>query len=139
LVTEIGDRPQSGRAASRKLANFRDIGPPCPLALLLRGTITEELEMLEIARQVSTDETATYALSGEITVEQLERIEALIHDAAERNESIALDLRHVWRVERNAAFLIARHACRPNHQVRVVGVPGGLLEWLTGVADKTPE
>jgi len=95
--------------------------------------------MLEIARQVSTGETATYALRGEITVEQLERIETLIRDAAARNESIALDLRHVWRVERNAAFLVAHHACRPNHRVRLVGVPGGLLEWLAGVVDKTPE
>ena len=95
--------------------------------------------MLEITRVVSTDETATYALSGEITIDQLERIEALIHDAAERNESIALDLRHVWRIERNAAFLIARHACGPNNQVRMVGLPGGLLEWLRAVVDKAPE
>ena len=89
--------------------------------------------MLEIARVVPTDETATYALSGEITIDQLERIEALIHDAAERNDSIALDLQHVWRIERNAAFLIARHAFRPNNQVRIVGLPGGLLEWLSAV------
>ena len=95
--------------------------------------------MLEIARVVSTDETATYALSGEITIDQMDRIEALIHDAAERHESITLDLLHVWRIERNAAFLIARHACRPNNQVRIVGVPGGLLEWLRAVVDEAPE
>jgi ABC-type transporter Mla MlaB component len=95
--------------------------------------------MLEIARLVSTDEIATYALSGEITIDQLERIEAPIRDAAERNESISLDLRHVWRIERNAAFLIARHACRPNNQVRIVGVPGGLLEWLRAVVDEAPD
>ena len=92
--------------------------------------------MLEIAHLVSSEEAVTYALSGEITVDQLERIEALIHHAAERNESIALDLRHVWRIERNAAFLIARHAFRSNHQVRLVGAPGGLLEWLRAVADE---
>jgi ABC-type transporter Mla MlaB component len=101
--------------------------------------IAEEPEMLEIARLVHTDETATYALSGEITFDQLKRIEALIDDAAEQNESITLDLQHVWRIERNAAYLIARYACRPNNQVRIVGTPGGLLEWLRAVADEAPD
>jgi ABC-type transporter Mla MlaB component len=99
----------------------------------------EEPKMLEIARVVSIDQTATYALSGEITLDQLERIEALIDGAAERNKSIALDLQHVWRIERNAAFLIARYACRPNNEVRIVGMPGGLLEWLRAVADEAPD
>ena len=94
--------------------------------------------MLEITRLLSTDETAIHALSGEITVDQLERIETLIHDASERNESITFDLRHVWRIERNAAFLIARQACGPNHQVHFVGVPGGLREWLRAVAEEVP-
>jgi ABC-type transporter Mla MlaB component len=94
--------------------------------------------MLEIVRSMSTDETATYALSGEITADQLERIEALIHDAAERNVGITFDLRHVWRIERNAAFLISRHACGSNHQVHFVGVPRGLREWLGAVAEDVP-
>ncbi len=95
--------------------------------------------MLEIARQSSTDETSTYALSGEVTLDQLGRIEDLIHAAAERNESLTLDLQHVWRVERNAAFLIARHVCRPNDQVRIVGLPGGLLAWLRAVVEEAPD
>ena len=95
--------------------------------------------MLEIARVGTTDGTATYALSGEITVDQLERIEALIQDAVEQNRGVTLDLQHVWRIERDAAFLVAHHACRPNDRVRMVGVPEGLLEWLRAVVDEVPE
>ena len=95
--------------------------------------------MLEIARVATPDELATYALSGEITVDQRERIDALVQDAVERNRGVTLDLQHVWRIERDAASLIAHYACRPNNQVRVVGVPGGLLEWLRAVVDEVPE
>jgi ABC-type transporter Mla MlaB component len=94
--------------------------------------------MLEIDRVATTDDRTTYALSGEVTVDQLERIESLIQDAAEVNRGVTLDLQHVWRIERDAAFLIAHHACRPNNQVRIVGVPGGLLEWLRAVVE-SPE
>ncbi len=95
--------------------------------------------MLDITCVTSTDRLATYALNGEITVDQLERIEAVVHDAAEHNRGVTLDLQHVWRIERDAAFLIAHYACRPNNQVRIVGVPGGLLEWLRAVVDAVPE
>ena len=91
--------------------------------------------MLEIDRVATTDDRTTYALSGEVTIDQLERIEALIQDAAEVNRGVTLDLQHVWRIERDAAFLIAHYACRPNNQVRIVGVPGGLLEWLRAVVE----
>jgi ABC-type transporter Mla MlaB component len=95
--------------------------------------------MLEIDRVETTEDRATYALSGEVTVDQLERIEALIQDAVERNRGVTLDLQHVWRVERDAAFLLAYHACQPNNRVRIVGVPGGLLEWLRTVVDEAPK
>ena len=95
--------------------------------------------MLEITRVATADDLATYSLNGEITVDQLERIDDVIHDAAEHNRRVALDLQHVWRIERDAAFLIAHHACRPNNLVRIVGVPGGLLEWLRVVAGQVPE
>lgn len=95
--------------------------------------------MLEITRVATADDLATYSLNGEITVDQLERIEDVIHDAVEHNRRVALDLQHVWRIERDAAFLIAHHACRPNNLVRIVGVPGGLLEWLRAIADQLPE
>ncbi len=95
--------------------------------------------MLEITRVATADDLATYSLNGEITVDQLERIEDVIHDAVEHNRRVALDLQHVWRIERDAAFLIAHHACRPNNLVRIVGVRGDLLEWLSAVADQLPE
>lgn len=95
--------------------------------------------MLEITRVAATEDIATYSLNGEITVDQVERIEDLIHDAVEHNRRVALDLQHVWRIERDAAFLIAHQACRPNSLVRIVGVPGSLLEWLRAVADQLPQ
>lgn len=91
--------------------------------------------MLEIDRVATTDDRATYALSGEVTVDQLERIGTLIQDAVGGNRGVTLDLQHVWRIERDAAFLIAHHACRPNNQVRIVGVPEDLLEWLRAVVE----
>ena len=95
--------------------------------------------MLEIDRVETTEDRATYELSGEVTVDQLERIESLIHDAVEGHRGVTLDLQHVWRVERDAAFLIAHYACRPNNQVRIVGVPGGLLEWLRTIVSGSPK
>ena len=89
--------------------------------------------MLDIAPAATTNGIATYELSGEITIDQLERIEALVQEAEANNRAVTLDLRHVWRIERDAAFLIAHHACRPNNKVRIVGVPCGLLEWLRAV------
>lgn len=94
--------------------------------------------MLDIACIAARDDLVTYALSGDVTVDQLARIEALIQDAIEQNQRVTLDLQNVWRIERDAAFLIAHHACRPNNHVRFVGVPGGLLEWLRAVVDEVP-
>ena len=94
--------------------------------------------MLEIARTATADDIVTYALSGEITVDQLERIESLVRKAVRRNRRVTIDLQRVWRVERDAAPLIAHHAARPNSQVRIVGARGGLLEWLRAVVDEAP-
>lgn len=86
--------------------------------------------MLEITRVAMTDDLVKYALSGEITVDQAERIKALIHSAAGQNRRVELDLRQVWRFERDVAFLIAPVTGRPSSEVRVVAAPAGLLEWL---------
>ena len=94
--------------------------------------------MLDISRIASDDKRVTYALRGEITVDQMERFDSLISAARQRGRSVAFDLQRVWRVDRAAAVLIARHACRPNNQVRVVGLPMGLLEWLRAVSNEHP-
>ena len=95
--------------------------------------------MLDIARVAMDDERVTYALSGEITADQMERLQSLILAATERDHAITFDLQRVWRVDRRAAVLIARHACRPNTLVRIVGLPTGLLEWLRTVSDAQPQ
>jgi ABC-type transporter Mla MlaB component len=94
--------------------------------------------MLDIARIATEDEQVTYALTGEITADQMKRLKSLIFTAKERGRAITFDLQRVWRVDRLAAVLIARHACRPNNDVRIVGLPTGLLEWLRTVSDAQP-
>jgi hypothetical protein len=44
----------------------------------------------------------------------------------------------VWRVDREAAVLIARHARRPDNGVRVTGLSTGLVEWLGTVVQERP-
>ena len=94
--------------------------------------------MLDISRIATDDKRVTYALAGELTVDQMERFASLISAAAERGRSVAFDLQRVWRVDREAAVLIAHHACRPNNQVRILGLPMGLLEWLRTVSSEHP-
>jgi hypothetical protein len=69
----------------------------------------------------------------------MERLQSLIITATERDQDITFDLQRVWRVDRRAAALVARHACRPNSRVQVVGLPTGLLEWLRSVSDAQPQ
>jgi ABC-type transporter Mla MlaB component len=95
--------------------------------------------MLDITPIATGDERVTYALSGEITADQMERLQSLIITATERDRDITFDLQRVWRVDRRAAALIARHACRPNNRVQIVGLPTGLLEWLRSVSDAQPQ
>ncbi|HUL03433.1 MAG TPA: STAS domain-containing protein [Gemmatimonadales bacterium] len=95
--------------------------------------------MLDIARIATENEQVTYALSGEITADQMERLQSMILAATERGHAVTFDLQRVWRVDRRAAVLIARHACRPNTLVRIVGLPTGLLEWLRTVSDSQPQ
>ena len=90
--------------------------------------------MLEISLIPDTGWAIAYALSGEITDDQLARIEAIVESALARGRPITLDVQHVWRVDRAAGLLIARHACRPNNRVRIVGVGPELLGWLRTVA-----
>ena len=94
--------------------------------------------MLEITRTSTAADRVAYALSGEITFDQIARLEALVNAARRRGKVVTLDLEHVWRVDRNAAVLIARHARRPDDRVRVGGLSTGLIEWLRAVAHEYP-
>ena len=101
-------------------------------------TVVEEGNVLEITRTTTPDDQVAYALSGEITFDQLARLEALVDAAHRRGKIVTIDLEHVWRVDRDAAVLIARHASRPDDGVRVKGLSTGLLEWLKAVVHEHP-
>jgi hypothetical protein len=103
------------------------------LARRLMFTVAEEGNVLEIIRTSTAHDRVAYSLSGEITFDQLARHEALVNGAREGGKVVTLDLEHVWRVDRDAAVLIARHARNPDDGVRVRGLSTGLLEWLVTV------
>jgi ABC-type transporter Mla MlaB component len=103
------------------------------LARPLMSAVIEEGNVLEIIRTSTTNDRVAYMLSGEITFDQISRIEALVKAAHMRGKVVTLDLEHVWRVDRAAAVLIARHARRPDAGVRVGGLSSGLNEWLEAV------
>jgi ABC-type transporter Mla MlaB component len=94
--------------------------------------------MLEISRTSTDNGRVTYALNGEVTVDQVERLEALVQAATGCGRTITFDVQHVWRIDREAAFLIADNAFRPNNKIRIVGMPAGLLEWLRSVSNERP-
>jgi ABC-type transporter Mla MlaB component len=108
------------------------------LARRLIFTSVEEGNVLEIIRTSTAVDPVAYALSGEITLDQIPRLEALVDAAHRRGEVVTIDLERVWRVDRDAAVLIARHVRRPDNGVRVRGLSTGLLEWLGTVVHERP-
>ena len=108
------------------------------VARLLVFTAVEEGNVLEIIRTSTAHDLVAFALSGEITLDQIPRLQALVDAARSRGEVVTIDLEHVWRVDRDAAFLIARHVRKPDNGVRVSGLSTGLVEWLSAVADERP-
>lgn len=96
--------------------------------------------MLEIVRTstATDDDGVAYALSGAITWDQVARLEALVRGARSSGKVVTFDLEHVWRVDRAAAVLIARHARRPDAGVRVRGLSAGLHEWLEAAVHEHP-
>ncbi len=108
------------------------------LARRLMFTVAEEGNVLEIIRTSTANDSVAYVLSGEITIDQIARLEAVVNAARSRGKVVTLDLGHVWRVDRDAAVLIARHARRPDEGVRVKGLSTGLIEWLRAVVREHP-
>jgi ABC-type transporter Mla MlaB component len=101
-------------------------------------TAVKEGNVLEIIRTSTAHDRVAYALSGEITFDQIPRLEALVDAARSRGEVVTIDLEHVWRVDRDAAVLIARHVRRPDSGVRMRGLSTGLLDWLSAVVRERP-
>jgi hypothetical protein len=100
----------------------------------LQFTIVEEDNVLEIIRTSTTKDQVAYTLSGEITFDQIARLELLVGAARQHGKVVTLELAHVWRVDRDAAECLVRHTHGPDHSVRVRGLSTGLLEWLQAVA-----
>jgi ABC-type transporter Mla MlaB component len=94
--------------------------------------------VLEIIRTSTATDRVGYRLNGEITFDQIARLEALVRAARKRGKTVTIDLEHVWRVDRDAALFITGHAHRPDHGVRVEGLSTGLLEWLKAVVHEHP-
>jgi ABC-type transporter Mla MlaB component len=83
--------------------------------------------VLKIADMSTSAEHALYALAGEITAEQIPRLEELARRCLKAGKKLALDLTWVWRVDREAA---AFFRSGPGRDVALVGVPEGLIEWI---------
>lgn len=91
--------------------------------------------MLQISEQRGSANAVVYQLAGEITEDQLPRLEALVRAAVDSGHELTLDVSRVWRVDRPTAVLLARSHSSSRLGVRLVGADQGLLAWLRSVAD----
>jgi hypothetical protein len=91
--------------------------------------------MLKIALKRTSPAHAVYALAGEITADQLPRLEALATASLEAGRALSLDMEWVWRVDGEA---IAFFTSGPGRHVRLVGLPDGLAEWLRSATREDP-
>ncbi len=85
--------------------------------------------MLKIVHKSTSATHAVYALAGEITADQLPRLETLAKAAFEAGKALTLDMGWVWRVDEAA---VAFFSAGLGSQVSLVGLPEGLAEWLRG-------
>lgn len=85
--------------------------------------------MLKIAHRSTSALRVVYALAGEITAEQLPRLEALVCASLKAGRKLILDVERVWRVDRNAVSFFTDGS---GSGVRLVGLPKGLRERLRG-------
>jgi ABC-type transporter Mla MlaB component len=75
-----------------------------------------------------------YRLAGEITADQIARLEALVRAALDSGHELTLDVSGVWRVDRSTAGPIARFCSSRGRYVRMEGVDQGLVAWLRSVS-----
>ena len=95
--------------------------------------------MLQITAQRGSANGVVYRLAGEVTADQLARLEALVRAALEAGHELTLDVSGVWRVDRSAAGPIARFCSSHGRNVRLEGVDQGLLTWLRSVSNGSAE
>lgn len=85
--------------------------------------------MLKIVQKSASATHAIYALAGEITADQLPRLEALVKASRAAGKALTLDMSWVWRADEGA---VAFFSSEPGREVSLVGLPEGLAEWLRG-------
>jgi len=86
--------------------------------------------MLQITEQRGSANRVVYRLAGEITADQIPRLEALVREALVSGHELTLDVSGVWRVDRPMTELVARICSSPGLGVHLVGADQGLLAWL---------
>ncbi len=92
--------------------------------------------MLQITEQRRSANGVVYRLAGEITADQVPRLEALVRAALDSGHELTLDVSGVWRVDRPATGLVARFCSSPESGVRLEGADQGLLAWLRKVSSE---
>jgi hypothetical protein len=80
-----------------------------------------------------------YRLAGEITADQIRRLEGLVRAALDSGHELTLDVSGVWRVDRLATGLVAGFCSSPPPGVRLEGADQGLLAWLHKVSRGSAE
>ena len=95
--------------------------------------------MLQITEQRSAANGVVYRLAGEITADQIPRLEALVRSALDSGHEVTLDVSGVWRVDRSTAGVIARFGSNPESGVRLAGVDQALFAWLRKVSSGSAE
>ena len=95
--------------------------------------------MLQITEQQGSASGVVYRLAGEITADQIPRLEALVRAALDSGHELTLDVSGVWRVDRQTTGLVARFCSNPGLGVRLEGVDQGLLAWLRKVVSGSAE
>lgn len=83
--------------------------------------------MLKIMHKATTATHAIYALAGEITADQLPRLESLFRSCTEAGKALSLDMRWVWRAD---GEVVAFFSSGPGTGISLVDLPEGLAEWL---------
>ncbi len=95
--------------------------------------------MLQITKQQATPTRVTYRLAGEITLDQISRLEGLATSVLQSGRALTLDISDVWRVDRMSTELIASLWTFPGSRVRLEGADEGLLAWLRTVSSEQIE
>jgi hypothetical protein len=94
--------------------------------------------MLQITEGRGSANRRVYRLAGEITSDQVRRLEELVRAALDSGHELTLDVSGVWRVDRLATRLVAGFCSSPPPGVRLEGADQGLLAWLHNVSSGAP-